>query len=149
MKEVEKTVRKNQRKDIQELKKIKKNLRITIKNTKYTCEKRIFKYRLKFLKEHRTDKIKENRGNRSKRVAESKSNNTDNGRKKWEVKRKVKGHKSTLYQKQKRQKNIKQRRNIERISEVLREFTISRTTRNPTRRKNRTRDKHKILKNHR
>ena len=90
IKQVQKTVRKNPRKDIRELQKIRKNLRIKIRNTADACEKIILKDRLKLLKEHITDKIKESRGNQIKRIAESISNNVDNGRKIWEVKRKVK-----------------------------------------------------------
>ena len=66
IKQVQKTVRKNPRKDIRELQKIRKNLRIKIRNTTDTCEKRILKDRLKLLKEHITDKIKESRGNQIK-----------------------------------------------------------------------------------
>ena len=42
------------------------------------------------MKEHITDKIKESRGNQIKQIAESISNNIDNGREIWEVKRKMK-----------------------------------------------------------
>ena len=42
------------------------------------------------MKEHITDKIKENRGNQIKWVTESISNNIDNGREVWGVKRKMK-----------------------------------------------------------
>ena len=42
------------------------------------------------MKEHITDKIKESRANQIKWISESISNNIDNGRKIWEVKRKVK-----------------------------------------------------------
>ena len=42
------------------------------------------------MKEHITDKIKESRGNQIKQIADSFSNNIDNGRKISEVKRKVK-----------------------------------------------------------
>ena len=52
-----------------------------IRNATDACEKRILKGRLKLLKEHITDKIKESRGNRIKQRAESVSNNIDNGRK--------------------------------------------------------------------
>ena len=90
IKQVQKTVRKNPRKDVRELQKIRKNLRIKIRNTTDACEKRILKDRLKLLKEHITDKIKESRGNQIKQIAESISNNIDNGREIWEVKRKVK-----------------------------------------------------------
>ena len=88
--QVQKTVRKNPRKDIRELQKIKKNLRITISNITDACEKIILKERLKFLKEHIKHKIKENRGNRIKRIVESINNKIDNDRKIWEVKWNVK-----------------------------------------------------------
>ena len=90
IKQLQKTVRKNTRKDIRELQKIRKNLRIKIRNKTDACEKRILKDRLKLLMEHITDKIKERRGNQIKQIAESISNNIDKGRKIWEVKRKVK-----------------------------------------------------------
>ena len=53
-------------------------------------KKRILKDRLKLLKEHITDQIKEGKGNQIKGIGESMSINIDNGRKIWEVKRKVK-----------------------------------------------------------
>ena len=61
-------------------------------NKKYkdACEKRILKGRFKFLKEHITDKIKEGRVHQITQLAESISNNIDNGRKIWEVKHTVK-----------------------------------------------------------
>ena len=90
IKQVVKTVRKSPRKDERELQMIRTNLRITIRNITDACEKRIFKDRLKLLKEHITDKIKEDKGNRIKRIAESISNNTDNGKKIWEIKWRVK-----------------------------------------------------------
>ena len=80
----------NPRKDIRELQKLRKNLRIMIRNTTDAREKRILKDRLKLLKEHITDKIRASRGNWIKWIAESISNNIDNGRKIWEVKQKVK-----------------------------------------------------------
>ena len=90
LKQVQKTVRKTQRKDIRELQNIKKNLRIKLRDTTDACEKRILNDRVKLLKEHITDKIKESRGNQIKQIAESISNNIDNGREIWEVKRKMK-----------------------------------------------------------
>ena len=53
-------------------------------------KKRILKDRLKLLKEHITDQIKEGKGNQIKGIGESMSINIDNGKKIWEVKRKVK-----------------------------------------------------------
>ena len=58
IKQLQKTVRKNTRKDIRELQKIRKNLRIKIRNKTGACEKRILKDRLKLLREHIADKIK-------------------------------------------------------------------------------------------
>ena len=71
---MQRTARKNPREDIRELQKIRKNLRIKIRNTTDACEKIILKARLKLLKEHITDKIKESRGNQIKQIAESISN---------------------------------------------------------------------------
>ena len=51
---------------------------------------RIIKDRLKLLKEHITDKLKESRGNRIKRIAEWISNNIDLGEKIWEANWKLK-----------------------------------------------------------
>ena len=59
IKQVQKTVRKNPRKDIMELQKIRKNLRIKIRNTTYTCEKRILKDRLKLDRHNRQNKRKQ------------------------------------------------------------------------------------------
>ena len=87
IKQVQKTVRKNPRKDIRELQKIRKNPRIKIRNTTYACEKRILNDRLE---ENITDEIKESRDNQIKQIAESISNNIDNSRKIWEVTWKVK-----------------------------------------------------------
>ena len=60
---------------------------------------RIIKDRLKLLKEHITDKLKESRGNRIKRIAESISNNIDHGKKNMRGKAEIekKGLNSTLY----------------------------------------------------
>ena len=59
--------------------------------------KKEFSNRLKLLQEHITEKIKEDKGNRIKRIAESISNNTVNGRKIWEVKWKVKRKDETTH----------------------------------------------------
>ena len=59
IKQVQKTVRKNPRKDIMELQKIRKNLRIKIRNTTYTCERRILKDRLKLDRHNRQNKRKQ------------------------------------------------------------------------------------------
>ena len=105
---------------LQKLQNIRKNLRITKRNTINACEKRILKDKLKLLKEHITDKIKEIRGNQIKQIAESISNNNgndSNDRKIWDVKQRVKRKDETphaLYNKQWSKKNRKQRRKIER-----------------------------------
>ena len=59
--------------------------------------KKEFSNRLKLLQEHITEKIKEDKGNRIKRIAESISNNIVNGRKIWEVKWKVKRKHETTH----------------------------------------------------
>ena len=59
--------------------------------------KKEFSNRLKLLQEHITEKIKEDKGNRIKRIAESISNNIVNGRKIWEVKWKVKRKDETTH----------------------------------------------------
>ena len=107
--------KKKTRKDLRELQKIRKNFRITIQNTTVAFKKRILKDRLKLLKVYIKDKIKEGRGNRIKQT-KTISNNIDNGRKILEVKQRVKRWNFTLYNKQWRKKNRKQRKNVERIS---------------------------------
>ena len=113
--QVGKIVTKKTRKDLRELQKIRKNFRITIKNTTVAFKKRILKDRLKLLKVYIKDKIKECRGNWIKQM-KTRSNNIDNGRKILEVKQRVKRWNFTLYNKQWRKKNRKQRKNVERIS---------------------------------
>ena len=81
----------------QELQKIRKNLRIKIRNTTDALKKRTREDRFKLLKKHIKDKIKESRGNQIKRIAESISNNIDNHKKIWEVKPKVKRKHETPY----------------------------------------------------
>ena len=107
--------KKTTRKDLRELQKIRKNFRIKIQNTTVAFKKRILKDRLKLLKVYIKDKIKEGRGNRIKQT-KTISNNIDNGRKILEVKQRVKRWNFTLYNKQWRKKNRKQRKNVERIS---------------------------------
>ena len=117
IRQVQITARKNPRKDIRELQKIRKNLRIKIRNTTDACEKRILKDRLKLLKEHIRDKIKGSRGNQIKQIAESISNNIDNDRKIWEIKQKVKRKDET------RHFIINsQGRKIENSEEILKEY---------------------------
>ena len=61
-------------------------------NKKYNrrLSQRTLKVRLKFLKVHIRDKIKEGRGNQINKLAESINNNVVNGTKIWEIMRKVK-----------------------------------------------------------
>ena len=106
---------KKPRKDLRELQKIRKNFRITIQNTTVAFKKRILKDRLKLLKVYIKDKIKEGRGNWIKQM-KTISNNIDNGRKILEVMQRVKRLNFTIYNKQWRKKNRKQRKNVERIS---------------------------------
>ena len=52
-------------------------------------EKTVIIERIKLIKEHITDKMKENRSRRIIKVAQQIKSNVDNGGKIWEVKRKV------------------------------------------------------------
>ena len=61
-----------------------------LKTTKNKLEKHILLQRVKILKEHIIDKLKESRAAKISKVAESIKNNVDNGGKIWEVKRKLK-----------------------------------------------------------
>ena len=80
----------------------------------------MLKDKLKFLDEHIAYKIKENRGYLVKRVAESRSNNIDNGRKTWEVNWKVKRKDETPhFIITVKEEKKKKRRNIGRISNAL------------------------------
>ena len=61
IKEVEKLFRQNPRKDIMQLKRKSKKLRAQYQNTENICERSVTIERIKLLKEHITDKMKENR----------------------------------------------------------------------------------------
>ena len=69
------------------------------------------------MKQHIIDTIKESRGNQIKWIAESISNNIDNDRKIWEIKRKVKRKDETSH-------FIinSEGRKIENIEEILKEY---------------------------
>ena len=60
-----------------------------LKTTENELEKHILLQRVKILKEHIIDKLKESRAAKISKVAESIKNNVDNGGKIWEVKRKL------------------------------------------------------------
>ena len=89
IKEVEKICRQNPRKDIMQLKRQRKKLRAQYQNTENIYEKTVIIERIKLIKEHITDKMKENRSRRIIKVAQQIKSNVDNGGKIWEVKRKV------------------------------------------------------------
>ena len=61
-----------------------------LKTTKNKLEKHILLQRVKILKEHIIDKLKESRAAKISKVAELIKKNVDNGVKIWEVKRKLK-----------------------------------------------------------
>ena len=61
-----------------------------LKTTKNKLEKQILLKRVKVLKEHIIDKLKESRAAKISKAAESSKNNVENGSKIWEVKRKIK-----------------------------------------------------------
>ena len=90
IKQVEKIEIKNPRKDIQKIQQKRKQLRMQLKTTKNKLEKQILLKRVKVLKEHIIDKLKESRAAKISRAAESSKNNVENGGKIWEVKRKIK-----------------------------------------------------------
>ena len=88
IKEVEKICRQNPRKDIMQLKRQRKKLRAQYQNTENIYEKTVIIERIKLIKEHITDKMKENRSRRIIKVAQQIKSNIDNGGKIWEIKRK-------------------------------------------------------------
>ena len=87
--EVEKITRQNPRKDTMQLKRQRKKLRAQYQNTENIHEMTVIIERIKLIKEHITDKMKENRSRRIIKVAQQIKSNVDNGGKIWEVKRKV------------------------------------------------------------
>ena len=64
-------------------------MRAQYQNTENIYEKTVIIERIKLIKEHITDKMKENRSRRIIKVAQQIKSNVDNGGKIWEVKRKV------------------------------------------------------------
>ena len=72
-----------------QLKRQRKKLRAQYQNTKYVYEKTVITERIKLIKKHIADKMKENRSRRIIKVAQKIKSNVDNGGKIWEIKRKV------------------------------------------------------------
>ena len=89
IKEVQKICRQNPRDDIMQLKRQRKKLKARYQNTENMYERTVKIERKKLIKEHITDKMKENRSRRIIKVAQQIKSNVDNGGKIWEVKRKV------------------------------------------------------------
>ena len=89
IKEVEKIFWQNIRKDIMQLKTQRKKLRARYQNTENIYETTAIIERIKLIKEHIADKMKENRSKRIIKVAQQIKLNVDNGGKIWEGKRKV------------------------------------------------------------
>ena len=77
------------------LKRKEKKLRAQYQNTENIYEKTVIIERIKLIKEHITDKMKENGGSRIIKVAQQIKSNVDNGGKIWEIKLKVQGKKRT------------------------------------------------------
>ena len=73
-----------------QLKRQRKKLRAQYQNAENVFEKTVMIKRIKFIKEHATGKMKENRSRRIIKVAQQIKSNVDNGRKTWETKQKVK-----------------------------------------------------------
>ena len=89
IKEVQQPRKKNPRKDIRELQKIRKTLRREINEAPDIYQKNIIRQRINLIKEHIVEKKKEARSSKIKKIAEDIRNNVDNGGKIWEVKRKL------------------------------------------------------------
>ena len=79
IKEVEKIFKQNSRKDIMQLKRQRKKLRAQYQNTENIYEKTVIIERIKLIKEHMTDKMKENRSKGIIKVAQQIKLNVDNG----------------------------------------------------------------------
>ena len=90
-----------------QLKRQRKKLRTQYRNTEKLYEKTVIIERIKFIKEHIADKMKENRSRRIIKVAQQIKSNVGNGGKIWEINRKVQRKKlNTLYyQRWKKQQN--------------------------------------------
>ena len=86
IKVVEKIFLENPRKDIMQLKRQMKKLRAQQQNIENIYEKTVIIERIKLIKEHITDKMKENRSRRIIKVAQQIKSNVDNGGKIWEIK---------------------------------------------------------------
>ena len=117
IKEVEKTCRQNPRKNVMQLKRQRKKLRAQYQNTENIYENTVIIQRIKLIKEHITDKMKENRSTRIIKVAQQIKSNVDNGAKIWGVKRKVQRKNQTP-------RTIKDEKNnrIESSSQILEEY---------------------------
>ena len=100
-----------------QLKRQRKKLRAQYQNTKNIYEKTVIIERIKLIKEHITDKMKENRSRRIIKVAQQIKSNVDNGGKIWEIKRKVQRQNQTPH-------TIKDEKNnrIESSSQILEEY---------------------------
>ena len=79
MKQVGDIKSRNPRKGIRKIQQKRKKLRMELKITKNTLEKRILLERLEILKQYITDKLKKARATKISKVAESIKNNIDNG----------------------------------------------------------------------
>ena len=88
-KSCKKTKKKNPRKDIKVLQKIRKRLREEYSTTVELHEKILILERTKTLKEHITEKYKEDKSKRINLIAQEISENVDNGGKIWEVMRRL------------------------------------------------------------
>ena len=87
--EVKKFFRQNPRKDIMQLKRKRKKLRAQYQNTENIYEKEVKIEIIKLIKEHITDKMKENRSRRIIKVEQKIKSNVDKREKIWQIKRKV------------------------------------------------------------
>ena len=87
--EVKKIFRQNPRKDIMQLKRKRKKLRAQYQNTENIYEKEVKIEIIKLIKEHITDKMKENRSRRIIKVEQQIKSNVDKREKIWQIKRKV------------------------------------------------------------
>ena len=103
------------------LKRKEKKLRAQYQNTEYIYEKTVIIERIKLIKQHRTDKMKENRGSRIIKVAQQIKSNVDNGGKIWEIKLKVQ-KKSQRPHTIKKKNNKKQKNRIEYLSQIIEEY---------------------------
>ena len=92
-------------------------MRAQYQNTENIYEKTVIIERIKLIKEHITDKMKENRSRRIIKVAQQIKSNVDNGGKIWEVKRKVQRKNQTPHT-TKDEKNNR----IESSSQILEEY---------------------------